>query len=307
MPIPYTHGSSSPASAELDAEEIAHFKREGYLVKRGLIFGTRSFARIIDYVWETVPRGALYRDDPVSWIDQPTERWPQEQARHIGALHGCNWKMRSPNHYGREVFLLEMSANHPQVRACVKQFIGPAIRSNSRVRGIYVVLPKAPSAEGSLGPHVDHAAAQLCAMVFIAQTPPRTGGFTIWPRSHTRLHPFWMSRYGAHFEPSLKQAFNAEHKNILETTTPIEFTGEPGDVVFWHPRLIHSAGVNYSAESNAPQIRYIVPCDFQRAGCTYYDDHHLGPGPKAQWWVDTRHFHEDPQPTSENMWDDWVI
>ena len=33
----------------------------------------------------------------------------------------------------------------------------------------------------------------------------------------------------------------------------------------------------------------------------------LVPGTTHQWWVDTRHFREDPKPTPTNMWDDWAI
>lgn len=306
-PKPYASQLRNSVATDLDEEEIAHFKREGFLVKRGLVQADAEFERLIDYVWETVPEGVLSRNDPSTWMDGPQHRWPAEAVPRVGALHRGNWKMRSPTKYGREAFVLSVTANHPRVRGVVERFIGSSIRGNSRVRGVYVVLPKPVEVQGQLGPHVDHAAAQICAMVFVGKTPPRSGGFTIWPRSHTRLHPYWQTCLGAHFNPELKDKFNAEHRTILQTTTPIEFVGNPGDVVFWHPRLIHSAGVNYSAATGEPLIRYIVPCDFQKDGYTYFDDDVLGPGPKHQWWVDTRHFKEDPPPTSNNMWDDWAI
>lgn len=47
-------GSTGPS---LGDEEISYFKRQGFLVKRGLIHDPVTFDRVIDYVWENVPRG----------------------------------------------------------------------------------------------------------------------------------------------------------------------------------------------------------------------------------------------------------
>lgn len=305
--VPYTELLPNCDECGLTIEEIEHFKEFGFLVKRRLVDSPKVFDRIVDHVWDTMPGGVMSRHEPRTWIDLPHERWPKSAASSCGILHGSAWKMRSKHRYGRETFILDATANHPNVRATVAQFIGEKVMACERVRGVYVVLPKPTLSEGRLGPHVDHSAAQLSAMVIVEETPPRTGGFTIWPGSHHRLHSFWTSRQGAHFEPSMKDAFDTEFRSILSDTPPLEFIGEPGDVVFWHPRLIHSAGVNYSADTSTPRIRYVVPCDFQKAGRTLYDDDDLGPSADVQWWVDTRHFREDPRPTQENMWGDWAI
>ena len=266
-----------------------------------------EFKHIVDYAWETVPDGVMARDNPSSWSDEPHKRWPMSEAARIGVLQNATWKMRSPHVYGRESALLDTTANHPLVRTVVRQFLGNQLECAKRVRGIYLVLPKLPESKGRLGPHVDHSAAQLSAMVLIDEIPARIGAFTVWPGSHLRLHRFWTSCQGAHFNQRVKSEFDEEFKAILSDTVPVEFVGEAGDVVFWHPRLIHSAGVNYSAETSNPRIRFAIPCDFQKSGYTFYDDDDLGPGSRHQWWVDTRHFREDPAPTLTNMWDDWCI
>lgn len=306
-PVPYEANLSGNGDLALSTSEVLHFKREGFIVKRALVQSNDTFRDIVDYVWETVPKGAMSRDDPSTWLNEPSRRWPAGAAARVGVLQNSGWKMRSPHRHGREEMLLNVTANHPHVRVVVKQFLGNKLDRAKRVRGVYLVLPKAPSEQGRLGPHVDHSAAQLSAMVMIDEIPPRTGGFTVWPGSHTRLHRFWTSCQGAHFNSRIKNEFDVEFRAILRDTAPVEFVGNAGDVVFWHPRLIHSAGVNYSAETSAPRIRYAVPCDFQKSGYTFFDDDDLGPGSSHQWWVDTRHFREDPAPSMTNMWDDWQI
>ena len=306
-PVPFAADLSDNTSLRLSPTEVEHFKRNGFVVKRGLVQAADEFKSIVDYVWDTVPDGVMSRDVPSTWSDEPHKRWPISEASKIGVLQNSTWKMRSPQRFGRERTLLDVTANHPCVRAVVKRFLGGRIERARRVRGVYLVFPKDPRVKGQLGPHVDHSAAQLSAMVLIDKIPDRSGAFTVWPRSHERLHRFWTSCHGAHFNQHLKAEFNEEFKAILRDTVPVEFVGEAGDVVFWHPRLIHSAGVNYSAESDTPCIRYAIPCDFQKSGYTFYDDDDLGPGSLQQWWVDTRHFREDPAPTSNNMWDDWGI
>lgn len=307
-PVPFENTLVNSTQDVLDDQEIEHFKTYGFIVKKGLIADDSAFEKIIDYVWATVPKGVMSRQDPQSWTANPHERWPEGAHQEIGVLSRSSWKMRSHDRIGYEPLLCDATARHPAVRAVVTQFIGEDLIPCQRVRGVYVILPKPIHVKGRLGPHVDHAANQLSAMVIAAPIRPRGGGFTVWPGSHVRLHRYWLGCQHAHFNPEFKDQFDAEFNAILQDTVPVEFCGEPGDVVFWHPRLIHSAGVNYSAETPNPQIRYAIPCDFQKdAGRTFYDDDELGPGPKQQWWVDTRHFREDPTPTSSNLWTDWEI
>ena len=102
-----------------------------------------------------------------------------------------------------------------------------------------------------------------------------------------------------------------------------------------HHRMVHSGGVNRSADARwvpeGPQIRMVVPCDFQKEGLTYLESETSNPGPNHQWWVNTRQvrlhncaaqifcassslmargfaqFAEDTLPTAENMWENWAI
>ncbi|MDE0047370.1 MAG: phytanoyl-CoA dioxygenase family protein [bacterium] len=291
----------------LNGREAAFFKARGYIVKRGLIDGLETFRRIVDQIWRNVPRGLLRRDDPDTWTDAPDAEWTEEDALRVGLLAGGNWKMRSREGIGTEDFLVEAIANHPAMRTLAEAFIGGPVKRVERVRGIYCVFPAAPGAAAQYRPHADNAAAHLSAMVIADTLPPDTGGFTVWPGSHRRLHMHWDTVHGGVISQDKRESYRLARDAILADTAPVEFTGVAGDVVFWHPRLLHSAGINRSADGGVPRVRVIVPCDYERADRSHFDDMEFGPGARYQWWIDTRNFREDVAPSEDNMWRDWAI
>ena len=293
----------------LNAAEVAHFKEQGFIVKRRLIDDEEAFEQTIDYLWNNVPRGIMKADDPDTWLDSPHEKWTEEDIPRVGRLIHDNWKMRSPGPkgIGTESFLVDRIANHPNMIATVRAFFDAPIKPPRRVRGIYAVLPKPSSRPGRLGPHADYMAAELSAMVLLHEILPRSGGFTLWPGSHLRLHPHWDTVHGGVISEARREGFRQSRDTVLRDITPVEFTGHAGDVVFWHPRTMHSAGVNYSADRGNPTVRLVVPCDYQRDGMTYYDDEEYGPGERYQWWVDTRNYREDVATTTDNIWEGWAV
>ena len=113
--------------------------------------------------------------------------------------------------------------------------------------------------------------------------------------------------HGSRIAEENKEGFGEARDAVLRDITPVEFSGAAGDVIFWHPRMLHSAGVNHSAQSARPVVRVIVPCDYQIDGQTYVDDLEFGPGPDFQWWVDTRNFAEDAPTTPDNIFHGWAI
>ena len=290
-------------------EEAKHFKDHGYVIKRGLLSNAVQRQKAVEYFWANVPRGVLKKDDPSTWTDSPAQHWTQEDHERVGMLYGTNWKMRSRgvDGIGTETFLVDEIANHPVMISVVQSFFGQQIKTVNRVRGIYAVLPLPEDKNGSLGPHGDYMAAQLSAMTLITDVDEHCGGFTIWPGSHKLLHTEWDTVHGSTISGDRVDGYRNTRDNAIRDITPVEFCGKAGDVVFWHPRLIHSAGVNYSAHKGDPMIRLVVPSDYQIAGQTYVDDLEFGPGPIYQWWVDTRNFTEDQPSTPENMWESWAI
>lgn len=311
-PAPFADPPGVTAGPGLAASEIAHFKAHGFLVKRRLIADDEACRQAIDHLWRQAPEGTLRRDDPGTWLAIPEGRWTDADVARVGRLAHGNWKLRSPGPQGvgTEPFLINRIANHPHMHAVAHTLLGAPMQPARRVRGLYAVFPKPPSSPGRLGPHADYMAAQLSAMVLLHDVPPRTGGFTLWPGSHRRLHPHWDTIHGGRISAARGEGFRLARDDVLRDIAPVECVGSAGDVVFWHPRMLHSAGVNYSAEDetpNGPTVRLVVPCDYGRAGLDYFDDDQFGPGEKYQWWVDTRNFREDVAATADNLWHGWAV
>jgi hypothetical protein len=305
-PEVFTDPDFANGDPTLQDDEVAFFKKNGFLIKRGLLTERDALARIVDHVWETAPPDIVKRDEPETWFDAPHGRWTEADVDRAGLFSRGSWKMRSRDVIGREPFLLDQTANHPRMRQVVSAFIGEPVKRCGRVRGVYGVFPDPPDATGSLSPHADQTAAQLSAMVIVDEIPPHCGGFTIWPGSHHIVHAHCDAVHGP-MGSSHANAYAQARDEILRIVTPVEFPGAVGDVVFWHPRLLHSGGINQSAQRERPVLRLIVPCDYQKDGMSFFDDLIEGPGPNHQWWVDTRNFHGDVPPTPDNIWDGWAI
>jgi len=308
-PISFRDPNYFENTTTLNDKEVEHFKTEGFIVKRGLIDDPTIFAEVTDHIWGNVPRALIQRDKPDTWIDPPEDQWTEEDALQVGLLAHNNWKIRSkgPNGIGTEDFLVNKVANHSNVHQIVKNLIGEPVQPARRVRGIYCVFPSKLGVINCHTAHVDYIASHLTAMVIADDIGPQCGGFMLWPGSHLELHPYWSTVHGSGMDADQATNFLAAREKIIKKTTPVEFTGSAGDVIFWHPRALHSAGINRSIESGKPIVRVIIPCDFQRDGRTYVDDKQFGPGEDYQWWIDARNFEEDDAPTTENMWDDWAI
>ena len=300
----FTDPDFTNGEASLSDPEIDFFKENGFLLKRGFLDEPEAFERIIDYVWENVPRDLFRRDDLESWVGSPVDKWTEEDEQ-VGQIQGNSWKMRSREGIGTEPFFLEGIANNQRMRTLVSLFIGEPIKRARRVRGVYCQFPKPPGTPGKLAPHLDYTAGQLNAMVFVDTVPPKCGGFTVWPRSHRRLHPYWDTVQRGSIRDDQAEGYAPARDAAIHEIIPVEFSGGAGDIIIWHPRLLHSAGVNHSAGQDPQILRMIVPCDYQLDDRDFFDDLVHGPGPNHQWWVDTRHFHGDIPTTPDNIWKGW--
>ncbi len=56
-PVTRTYPDYFDCKPSLNGDEAVHFKREGFIVKRGLIDDTKIFYKVVDFIWTKVPRG----------------------------------------------------------------------------------------------------------------------------------------------------------------------------------------------------------------------------------------------------------
>ena len=316
----------------LSAEEIDHFKTNGFIVKKGLI-DPSELERVADSVWAAAAElGFPFdRNDPATYtLPKDHNLFPETEAKHTyhdgagipnyfgGKTSGWTWRHYTPC---TEDWFLERTAKHSNVQAVVRQLIGDNVRPTKRCRGLYVVLPQErdDSAKVGLTGHTDGIASQLNCMIYAADCPPNGGGFTLWPGSHRRCYYHMETEYNM----EAKAGYSELLAEIQATITPVEIAAEAGDCCFWHPRSVHSAGTNTSS-----QVRIVVPCDFQKDKPTHdlppYSGfslrkaketgksllpEHSGKeeGLRMQWWIDTREFVAPDSPPRDDMWADWAI
>ena len=178
----------SSLTADLScADEIRFFKREGYLIKRGVL-DPELMARARERKWAGAP-ARMQRDDPGTWFGpfRADEELVEERDNY---RHDFTWKYMAP---AREPWIVAMLATNPVILGWSQQLLGRnEVEAPERIRGIYCQLP-----EGDLPPrptvcHCDvtpdrlHStplaellAPGLGAVGLIADIPPAGGAFTV--------------------------------------------------------------------------------------------------------------------------------
>jgi hypothetical protein len=226
------------------------------LVKTG-VMSTALCAAARDRMWECNETAKLRRDDPSSWIgsfgvddvsDDPANKWG-----------GKRWQLRS---VGGEETIIEMLP-----RACAgmaSQLLGPGgflpatggqflgrldtgaflAPAGSNTRGIYCTLPQPSDTprtplKDQPGIHFDSGATtddstdgRFKVTGLIVDTPPGCGGFTLYPRSHTRLYELATSlrEEGVESPEEIKSRVAALTQAIAEDTEPVDCHGPCGTV-----------------------------------------------------------------------------
>ena len=90
---------------------------------------------------------------------------------------------------------------------------------------------------------------------YVDDLPPDSGGFTVWPGSHSRI---WRAQWQAflegakHMDEHLagrKPGYNDPViQRIKRDTQPVDCHGPAGTAVLWHTKILHIAGQNSSAD-----------------------------------------------------------
>ena len=85
----------------------------------------------------------------------------------------------------------------------------------------------------------------------------RLSGTTFWPGSHKRMYYAFEHESNPGANPQYQEIFA---KAVAEIE-PVEMVGGAGDVIFWHGRMLHSAGIHHGSG-----VRFAIPADFQQGG-----------------------------------------
>ena len=250
----------------LTAEDIAFFRENGYLVKRNVLDeGLMKRAR--DHLWENAPP-QLLREDPDTW----TGPFQETNEDNMDKRHGFRWNFRRP---GGEEWMIRLLATDPSVYGMAEQLLGKGLlQEPKRVRGIYCTLPYGEGPRRGTGCHVDAHPFHLGAVGYIDDVPPDGGGFNVWPGSHREFYPMFRSQYK--MEPT--EGYDVVRRKV-SAREPVDLHGSAGDVVFWHHRIGHMAGHNYSR-----QIRQAVLYDYRKTDLAQTQE----------------------EPPCADMWRDWL-
>lgn len=307
----------------LSETEAAFFVANGFLVKKGLLADDAvddALERVWWHVGDRVPvaRGVAGRDvaaghaagwrlartDPGSWVNPRWARTPPvpKAGPHTGRQRIVHAGATLKLHYlGAADFLLNLVPNNPRVRRVAQALLGE-LKASERTRGVYALFPTKGRQDASTGaspltPHTDQVCQQLNACAYLADVPPRNGGFTVYPGSHKAM--FHAHKYAANWSPL--PTFRDALRKVVEEIRPWELAGAKGDVIFWHGRAVHSAGIHLG-----DRIRWAVFADFTHDRETRTADEHRALG-QFEWFKDTKLFREDHEVDESGMWRGWRL
>jgi hypothetical protein len=143
----------------------------------------------------------------------------------------------------------------------VESLIGGPVMRPTRNRGIYTLFPKSEPELPQLNPHHDYHPFDLGGMIYLSEVGPGSGGTALWPGSHLRILRTLPCEQRSGFQPT--EEYHAAVHSAKRKIQPVEICGGVGDVLFFHPALLHSGGINSARDGNGG-IRIASPQDFQR-------------------------------------------
>jgi hypothetical protein len=163
-----------------------------------------------------------------------------------------------PGHVGREMMGGLPSEASFTTEALRLPRTGPVWLNGQGTRGLYCTLPDSPSPGPEYrGAHSDGACYgrfRLQVSAYIDDLPANSGGFTVWPGSHTRIWPEQWKAFQAgekHTDKHLAVRNAGGYTDpvigrIKADTEPFDCHGPSGTVVLWHTKILHIAGQNCS-------------------------------------------------------------
>ena len=138
---------------------------------------------------------------------------------------------------------------------------GIELLNGQGTRGLYCTLPNSPAPGPNWsGAHSDgssYGRFRLNFAAYIDDLPPASGGFTVWPGSHTRIWKHhWETFHAGETHVGRRDALRklGGHETmpdpvveaVKSDTEPVDTYGPSGSVVLWHNKILHIPGQNTS-------------------------------------------------------------
>ncbi len=199
-----------------------HFKENGYIVKHDVV-PMPLINRAIDILWEEIEAD---RNDPQTWINA-----------------GPGGNLKCSNHPDIRATLTETP-----IQAMCEELIGKNTLTVSNYTFAKMIYPEGhnnwtPATQMHLDGYTTdgvYDAFTIAVTVNINHIKPRSGGFTVWPGSHKRVHNYFKT----HSVLNGMKAVQDDQGNYTDLPEPIDVTGPPGTITFWHNLMLHSPGRN---------------------------------------------------------------
>ena len=222
--------------AYFTTEDKAFFKANGYVVGHDTL-REEQVRRAVDVLWEHIEAD---RDDPETWVNA-----------------GPRGNLPCTNHPD----ILATLHDTPLVDMA-EELVGKGklkVSNNPFCKMVY------PTGNESWS-HPDHGHMDGYTMEGVVHTftvgvtvninpiKPQGGGFTIWPGTHIRAAEYFKTH-------SLLTPSKAYGERDLPE--PVEITGPPGTVCFWHHLMMHSAGINCRKEIRMAFVSRLVRVDIE--------------------------------------------
>ena len=134
---------------KLTTEQLRFFKREGYLILRG-VMDPELTARARERLWDDPP-ASLKRKDPATWVGPLPEADRSDDSANMRREY--RWQYRR---IGREDWIVRMLATDPVIFGVAEQMLGAGrVRIPNGIRGIYCTLPYGDRPRPENGCHCD--------------------------------------------------------------------------------------------------------------------------------------------------------
>jgi hypothetical protein len=256
------------APTTLSAAEIKRFHEDGHLIVRRAFSPDDALAMQHEWWSELAEAHGVRRDDRSTWRPilgdlRHAKRSPIQQTIATARVRGVvddllgagNW--RPPRDWGRALVTFPQSGAW-NVPTGLWHWDSPCGWHRDTLNALFVV-----SFIGSVAPHsggtlLISGSPRLLMRQEAALTPDERQSDAATRRDlFHRSHPWLMALTGKAPSPGDRIAAFMDVETEIDGVPArvVELTGEPGDMVFCHPAIVHCAGPNRGAQPRFMRIR----------------------------------------------------